>query len=97
MSETEGDRAYFAAAEAAFIARRGTPFLLSPKDFALLKEWHALGVPLEAIETGIDDAFTKREEHAATGGCPTSSRSRFRRSGASASTPAWKRCSRKLA
>ena len=46
MSETEGDRAYFAAAEAAFIARRGTPFLLSPKDFALLKEWHALGVSL---------------------------------------------------
>ena len=67
MSETEGDRAYFAAAEAAFIARRGTPFLLSPKDFALLKEWHALGVPLEAIETGIDDAFTKREERGATG------------------------------
>lgn len=67
MSETEGDRDYYAAAEAAFIARRGTPFLLSPKDFALLKEWHALGIPLEAIEAGIDDAFTKREERGATG------------------------------
>jgi len=67
MSEIGEDRAYFAAAEAAFIARRGTPFLLSPKDFALLKEWRALGVPLEAIETGIDDAFTKREERGATG------------------------------
>jgi hypothetical protein len=67
MSETEGDRGYYAAAEAAFIARRGTPFLLSPKDFALLKEWRALGIPLEAIEAGIDDTFTKREERGATG------------------------------
>ncbi|HEX9304100.1 MAG TPA: hypothetical protein VGA31_06585 [Thermoanaerobaculia bacterium] len=67
MSETEGDRGYYAAAEAAFIARRGTPFLLSPKDFTLLKEWRALGIPLEAITAGIDDAFTKREERGATG------------------------------
>ncbi|HEY3171992.1 MAG TPA: hypothetical protein VGK86_05370 [Thermoanaerobaculia bacterium] len=67
MSETEGDRDYYAAAEAAFIARRGTPFLLSPKDFALLKEWRALGIPFEAIEAGIDDTFTKREERGATG------------------------------
>src|ERR1700682_2604255 len=67
MSETEEDRAFFAAAEAAFIRRRGTPFLLSPTDFALLKQWRALGVPLEAVETGIDDAFTRREERSAIG------------------------------
>ena len=67
MSETAEDREYYAAAEAAFVRRRGTPFLLSPKDFALLREWHALGVPLEAIEAGIDDAFTRREERGATG------------------------------
>ena len=60
MSETAEDREYYAAAEAAFVRRRGTPFLLSPKDFALLREWHALGVPLEAIEAGLDDAFTRR-------------------------------------
>jgi hypothetical protein len=67
MSETEEDRAFYAAGEAAFIARRGTPFLLSPKDFALLKEWRALGIPIEAVESGIDDAFTRREERGATG------------------------------
>lgn len=67
MSGTEADSEYFAAAEAAFIRRRGTPFLLSPKDFALLKEWRALGVPLEAIEQGIDDAFSRREERGAVG------------------------------
>src|SRR4029453_7174084 len=67
MSETGEDRDYYAAVEAAFVRRRGTPFLLSPKDFALLREWHALGVPLEAIEAGIYDAFPRREERGATG------------------------------
>lgn len=67
MSETEEDKGYYQAAEAAFIRRRGTPFLLSPKDFALLKEWRALGVPLEAIEQGIEEAFSRREERSSTG------------------------------
>ncbi len=67
MSETEEDRAYYAAAEAAFVKRRGTPFLLSPRDFGLLKEWRALGVPLEAVELGIDEAFSRREERSAVG------------------------------
>src|SRR5437667_8332340 len=67
MSETEEDRQYYAAAEAAFIRRRGTPFLLSPRDFALVKEWRALGVPIEAVERGIDEAFTRREERSAVG------------------------------
>jgi hypothetical protein len=67
MSETAEDRAFYEAVEAAFIRRRGTPFLLSPTDFALLKQWRALGVPLEAVEAGIDDAFSRREERKATG------------------------------
>jgi hypothetical protein len=67
MSETEEDRRYYQAAEAAFIRRRGTPFLLSPGDFGLLKEWRALGVPIEAIEQGIDAAFSRREERQARG------------------------------
>jgi len=67
MSETAEDRAYYAAAEAAFVRRRGTPFLLSPRDFALLKEWRALGVPLEAVALGIDEAFSRREERSAVG------------------------------
>lgn len=67
MSETEEDRRYYQAAEAAFIRRRGTPFLLSPRDFALLAEWRALGVPIEAIEQGIDTAFSRREERSARG------------------------------
>ncbi len=67
MSETEEDRSYYQAAEAAFIRRRGTPFLLSPRDFTLLREWRALGVPIEAIEQGIEEAFSRREERSAAG------------------------------
>jgi hypothetical protein len=67
MSETEEDRRYYQAAEAAFIRRRGTPFLLSPRDFALLRQWRALAVPIEAVEQGIDQAFSRREERAARG------------------------------
>ncbi len=67
MSETEEDRAWYEAVEAAFIRRRGTPFLLSPSDFALLKQWRVLGVPLEAVEIGIDEAFGRREERQAVG------------------------------
>jgi hypothetical protein len=67
MSETEADRAFYAAGEAAFVRRRGTPFLLSPTDFALLKQWRALGVPIEAVESGIDEAFSRREERGSTG------------------------------
>jgi len=67
MNETGEDRVFYAAAEAAFIGRRGTPFLLSPRDFVLLKQWRELGVSIEAIEQGIDDAFSRREERAAVG------------------------------
>jgi hypothetical protein len=33
----------------------------------LLKEWRAIGVPLEAVEAGIEEAFGRREERGATG------------------------------
>ncbi|MGH9367306.1 MAG: hypothetical protein ACRD3M_06505 [Thermoanaerobaculia bacterium] len=67
MSETEADRSYYQAGEEAFVRRRGTPFLLSPRDYALLKQWRELGVPIEAVEQGIEDAFSRREERGATG------------------------------
>jgi hypothetical protein len=67
MSETGEDRAYYEAVEAAFIRRRGTPFLLSPKDFALVREWRSLGIPLEIVERGIEEAFSRREERGAAG------------------------------
>ena len=53
--------AYFLEIEAHFAARRGTPFILSAKDWALMKRWHDDGVPLPVIIEAIDAVFEKNE------------------------------------
>ena len=60
-------RAYFTEIETEFIRRRGTPFLLSPKDYALARRWLALGIPVADVCAGIADAFDRREERGASG------------------------------
>jgi hypothetical protein len=51
---------YFTEIEEHFQRARGTGlFLLSPLDWALLENWKASGIPLEAVLKGIDDAFEK--------------------------------------
>jgi hypothetical protein len=51
---------YFTEVEEHFQRARGTGlFLLSPLDWALLESWKNSGVPLEAVERGIDEAFEK--------------------------------------
>ncbi|MEK6375811.1 MAG: hypothetical protein AABO58_24310 [Acidobacteriota bacterium] len=53
--------AYFVEIEAHFAARRGTPFILSAKDWALMKKWHDDGVPLPVVIEAIDAVFEKNE------------------------------------
>jgi hypothetical protein len=60
-------REYFSAIEAEFIRRRGTPFLLSPKDFGLMRRWKELGIPVEDVLAGVGEAFDRREERKAAG------------------------------
>jgi hypothetical protein len=51
---------YFTEIEEHFRKARGTSlFLLSPLDWALIENWKASGVPLEAVLRGIDEAFEK--------------------------------------
>ena len=51
---------YFTEIEEHFRRVRGTSlFLLSPLDWALIENWKASGVPLEAVLRGIDEAFEK--------------------------------------
>jgi hypothetical protein len=51
---------YFTEIEEHFRQARGTGlFLLSPLDWALIENWRAAGVPLEAVLKGIDTAFEK--------------------------------------
>ena len=52
---------YYTEIEAHFARRRGTPFVLSAKDWALMKEWHDGGVPLPVVIEAIDSVFDKKE------------------------------------
>ena len=53
---------YFTDIEAHFAMRRGTPFVLSAKDWALMKEWHEAGIPLPVVTEALDAVFDKQEE-----------------------------------
>lgn len=52
---------YFLEIEAHFARRRNTPFILSAKDWVLMKKWHADGVPLPVVIEAIDSVFEKNE------------------------------------
>ncbi|HEY2091556.1 MAG TPA: hypothetical protein VGJ81_06690 [Thermoanaerobaculia bacterium] len=53
---------YFAEIESHFSSKRGTPFVLNAKDWALMKEWHDAGVPLPIVIEAIDTVFEKAAE-----------------------------------
>ena len=53
---------YFLEIESHFAHRRGTPFILSAKDWALMKGWQEEGVPLPVVLEAIDQCFDKRQE-----------------------------------
>ena len=52
---------YYNEIESHFALRRGTPFILSAKDWALMKKWHGDGVPLPVVIEAIDTVFEKNE------------------------------------
>jgi hypothetical protein len=52
---------YYLEIEAHFAMRRGTPFILSAKDWALMKKWREEGVPLPVVIEAIDTVFEKNE------------------------------------
>lgn len=52
---------YFTEIESHFAHRRGTPFILNAKDWALMKEWAEEGIPLSVVIEAIDAVFDKRD------------------------------------
>jgi hypothetical protein len=52
---------YFTEIEGYFALRRGTPFILSAKDWALMKGWADSGIPLPIVIEAIDSVFEKNE------------------------------------
>src|ERR1700710_974013 len=57
---------YFTEIEERFQQRRGSLLMLSTLDWALIETWREAGVPLEAVLRGIDEAFSKHDQKAAT-------------------------------
>lgn len=53
---------YFMEVEAHFARRRGTPFVFSARDWALLKAWQAEDVPLAVVIEAIDACFDKHSK-----------------------------------
>jgi len=52
---------YFTEIESHFARRRGTPFILNAKDWALMKSWSDEGIPLSVVIEAIDSVFDKQE------------------------------------
>src|ERR1051326_4799098 len=52
---------YFTEIESHFAERRGTPFVLSAKDWHLMKRWYDDGIPLPVVIEAIDAVFEKNE------------------------------------
>lgn len=56
---------YYQEIESHFASRRGTPFVLNAKDWALMKEWGEAGIPLAVVIEAIDSVFAKNEDRGA--------------------------------
>jgi hypothetical protein len=56
------EEAYFQAIERRFAQLRGTPLLLSPKDWTLVGTWHREGIPLRVVLEALESVFHARRE-----------------------------------
>lgn len=56
----EDESSYGTRIEEAFIAERGTPFLLSPKDWRLICGWRDAGVPADTVVRAVRDSFERK-------------------------------------
>lgn len=61
------EAAYATKVEEAFIAERGTPFLLSPSDWRLIQAWYRGGVPLDTVVRAVHETFERRRARGAAG------------------------------
>lgn len=60
--EGGSDQEYFQAVEATFLRLRGSPLLLSPKDWRTAQAWHRDGIPLDVVERTLEELFERRRE-----------------------------------
>jgi hypothetical protein len=61
------ETAYATRIEDAFIAERGTPFLVSAKDWGLIRGWRDAGVPADTVVRAVREAFERRRARGQAG------------------------------
>jgi hypothetical protein len=62
MNAEDPELAYYRSVEDLFATLRGTPHILSPRDFQLLRSWWRDKVPLAAVVTGLTEVFARNRE-----------------------------------
>jgi len=58
---------YATQIEDAFIAERGTPFLVSAKDWILIRGWREAGVPADTVVRAVHETFERRRARGQAG------------------------------
>ncbi|MCM3878144.1 MAG: hypothetical protein NEA02_17235 [Thermoanaerobaculia bacterium] len=58
---------YATRIEDAFIGERGTPFLVSSKDWGLIRGWREAGIPADTVVRAIREAFERRRARGQAG------------------------------
>ena len=56
----EDEAAYGTLVEEAFISERGTPFLLSARDWRLVAGWRDAGIPADTVIRAVREAFERK-------------------------------------
>jgi len=62
MDGDDQELSYYRSVEDLFASLRGSPHVLSPRDFQLLRSWWRDGVPLAAVASGLTEVFTKNRD-----------------------------------
>ncbi|HQR45884.1 MAG TPA: hypothetical protein PLB02_08670 [Thermoanaerobaculia bacterium] len=65
--EPPDESTYATRIEEAFIAERGTPFLLSAKDWQLIRGWREAGIPVDTVIRAVRETFERRRARGAAG------------------------------
>lgn len=62
MDEENPEIAYYRRVEDLFSALRGTPHILSPRDFQLLRSWWRDDIPFAAVSAGLHEVFARTRD-----------------------------------
>lgn len=64
MVADDSELEFYRQVEDLFSSLRGTPHILSPRDFQLLRSWWRDRVPMAAISAGLTEVFARNREQA---------------------------------